>query len=88
MKRNGVTYTSITSYKVTTRPKKMEFYFDNLFDGKNKELADNVNAVLNENWKELFEEVRPGYEEAYGIIFRNYAEMIFTKVPLDKIFPK
>lgn len=87
-KRKGSLYTSIVSYKVTTTPKAMTFYFTNLFEGKNKELSDNLHTVLNENWKEVYDDVRPQYDQAYSLIFSSYADRIFSKVPLNQIFPK
>jgi hypothetical protein len=45
------------SCNVTLNPELISFNFENLFDG-NKELGDNTNQVLNDNWKEVFDDVK------------------------------
>jgi uncharacterized protein with ParB-like and HNH nuclease domain len=42
---------------VTLNPELISFNFENLFDG-NKELGDNTNQVLSDNWKEVFDDVK------------------------------
>lgn len=84
--RKGTVYASLVSYEVTTNPELMTFNFTNLFDGNNKELSDNIHAVLNEHWKEIHDDTGPQYDQAYAMIFKNYAERVFNKVPLNKIF--
>jgi hypothetical protein len=45
------------SCNVTLNPELISFNFENLFDG-NKELGDNTNQVLSDNWKEVFDDVK------------------------------
>nr|CAI5816826.1 unnamed protein product [Callosobruchus analis] len=73
------------NYTITLTPEKMTYQFDNLFDG-DQALGDNINKVLNENWSEVFEDVREGYEKGIGAIFHNLGNRVFSVVPLDEIY--
>lgn len=59
----------------------------NLFNG-DKALGTQMNIFLNENWKEILEELRPAFTTALTTIFRNMAQRFFEKVPLNQMFPK
>lgn len=64
-----------------------EFNYENLFNG-NEELSTRIHKLLNENWKEVGEEVIAGTEKAYGAILKSIANSVFNKVSMDDIFPK
>ncbi|CAG9815031.1 unnamed protein product [Phaedon cochleariae] len=83
--KKGKTYWKITDYTVTLRPDKVTFKFDNLFNGDQR-LGDEINKVLNDNWSELFTDVRGGYEESFGLIFQGLADRVFSRVALKDIF--
>jgi hypothetical protein len=48
--------------------------------------GDNTNKVLNENWKEFFEELRPTLHDTFGSAFLKLANTLFHKVPENEIF--
>ncbi|XP_023307738.2 protein takeout-like [Lucilia cuprina] len=54
--------------------------FTNLFDG-NKELEDSANDVFNQNWRELFEIMRPALEETLDAIALDRYKKIFSYIP-------
>ncbi|XP_023023072.1 protein takeout [Leptinotarsa decemlineata] len=83
--KKGNNYWKIKSYTVTLRPERMLYKFDNLFDGDER-LGAELNKVLNENWDAVFNDVRDGYEESFGIIFHGLANRVFTRVALKDIF--
>lgn len=83
--RKGKTYMKATDFQVTMNPEKVVFKFDNLFNGQ-KELGDNINQVLNDNSAEVFNDVRAGYEKSFGIIFKDLANRVLPKVPVNDIF--
>ncbi|KAK5638908.1 hypothetical protein RI129_013203 [Pyrocoelia pectoralis] len=86
IEKKGKTYLEIIDLKVEFVPKDADFHYDNLFNG-DKALGDSMNTLINENWKELFDEIRPGFEEIFSKLFKNAANSIFTKVPGEDIFP-
>ncbi|XP_018570242.1 protein takeout [Anoplophora glabripennis] len=83
--KKGRTYWSFKDYTVTLRPERVIFKFDNLFDGDSR-LGDEINKVLNDNWDEVFTDVREGYEKSFGLIFHGLANRVFTRVALSDIF--
>ncbi|GLG92889.1 Putative odorant-binding protein [Gryllus bimaculatus] len=64
---------------------KLESHFDNLFNG-DKSLGESMNTLLNENWKELWDFLKPAFDEAFGAIIHQYSRGIFNKVPFNDIF--
>lgn len=42
--------------------------------------------VLNDNSAEVFNDVKAGYEKSFGIIFKDLANRILPKVPVNDIF--
>ena len=46
-----------------------------------------MNKFLNENADLLFKELKGPYEETFGIVFKKLANDIFSRVPMNKIFP-
>jgi hypothetical protein len=48
--------------------------------------AENTNRILNENWQQFWEELRPSFEETFAAVFLQYSNAIFSKVPEEDIF--
>lgn len=46
-----------------------------------------MNVFLNENWELLFEELKPAFEEAIGVILKEVAGKVVQRIPKDEIFP-
>ncbi|KAJ3650923.1 hypothetical protein Zmor_016998 [Zophobas morio] len=84
VKKAHKTYAKFVSSKVIMDPKNVHFNFDNLFDG-DKQLGDNINNVLNENWKEVFDDVHDGYSELVGQIFLQHMNILFSKASLEEL---
>ncbi|EFA05095.1 Protein takeout-like Protein [Tribolium castaneum] len=83
--RKGRTFLKWVDYKVTLRPEIVKFHFANLFNGDDR-LGNEINRVINENWDAVFTDVRDGYEKSFGLIFKDLANRVFTRVPLKDIF--
>ncbi|XP_063930450.1 protein takeout-like [Zophobas morio] len=83
--KNGKTHYKVVDNKLILMPQLMKFRMDNLFDG-DKILGDNINQVLNDNWSEVFAEVKPNYEEAFGKIFTAIFENVLKKVSKTELF--
>lgn len=61
------------------------FNLDNVFDG-NKELSDQINQVMNENWKSVFDELKDGYNDAIKRFTDNIVNRFFAKIADNDIF--
>ncbi|KAB0793231.1 hypothetical protein PPYR_12851 [Photinus pyralis] len=85
--KNGTTYSRIETFNASTNPKKVDFHFENLFDG-NEILGREVNNLINAEWEVVFGDVKPALDIALGAIFKRIANIIYTKVPFYELFPK
>lgn len=47
-----------------------------------------MNLVLNDNWKQIFEDTRIPFQKSLSEAFRNVADKVLQGVPYDEIFPK
>ncbi|XP_063930459.1 protein takeout-like [Zophobas morio] len=83
--KKGKTYFNIIHQELRMQPKDFDFDLQNMFDG-DEQSADRLKQVLKENARELYEDVRPGYEEAFGKVFASIFEKILGRVPIVDIF--
>lgn len=67
-------------------PERVYFQYDNLFNG-DETLGPNMNKFMNDNWKEIFNEMKGPFEESFGLIFLDITNRVFSRVPIDEIFP-
>lgn len=85
VKRHHKTYLKFVEHHVTLDVTHVYFHFDNLFNG-NKALGDNINQVLNDNWKEVFEDVKSGYCEVMSEIIQSLLNNFWSAVALEDAF--
>lgn len=64
---------------------RLYLYLDNLFNG-DKALGDNMNIFLNENWKDILDELKPAVVEAFSQIFASVINSIFSRLSYDDVF--
>lgn len=57
----------------------------NLFNG-NRALGDAMNRFIKENWKSIFDEMKPSLFETFGGIFKRLMDKVFRTVPYDEMF--
>ncbi|KAK4877780.1 hypothetical protein RN001_010286 [Aquatica leii] len=86
VEKKKITYLKIDNTTCALTPGLVKIRFDNLFNGE-KTLGDNMNKVLNDNWKEVFSEFKAAYEEVLAQYVHNLAGQVFNKVPLKDLFP-
>ncbi|BES96742.1 JHBP [Nesidiocoris tenuis] len=80
-------YMEIEKLTVGIETSRFIMNLENLFNG-NKALSDNMNLFINQNWQEILQELRPSISKAFGEGFRQVANQVFTRLPLDVIAPK
>ncbi|KAL0281109.1 UNVERIFIED_CONTAM: hypothetical protein PYX00_002205 [Menopon gallinae] len=85
--KDGRKYMELVDLKVKFETTRLRVNFENLFNN-DKALGNQMNAFLNENWKEILQEIQPAVEEALGQAFKEIARRLFSKVPYDDIFLK
>ncbi|KAK9892734.1 hypothetical protein WA026_021925 [Henosepilachna vigintioctopunctata] len=83
--RKGEKYMRITSEHYTLNASFAKYNFENVFNG-DKILGAEINKVINDNWKEIYDEVIPGYESAIGMLLTNIANRFLNRVPVSALF--
>lgn len=83
--RNGKVYLKPENIKLTFTISRMNFQLSNLYNG-DKLLGDNTNLFLNENWKDIFNEIKKSVFSAFAQISENILTNVFAKVPYDELF--
>lgn len=66
-------------------PKQIHFKLDHLFDG-NVVLGKAINQILNNNWEEVFKDVKTGYQAAFAQVFHTVFNNLLEKVSLEELF--
>jgi hypothetical protein len=84
-KSMGKSFIKTLAANVTINPEMVWVNFENLFNG-NKQLGDNINRVLNDNWKELLEDVKQGCTEVFDTVLNHLLNNFFSKVSLEEAF--
>ncbi|KAK7866335.1 hypothetical protein R5R35_003265 [Gryllus longicercus] len=86
IQKNGKRYFDVTEFVLSIKSlDKMQVHFENLFNG-DKALGDTMNTLMNENWRDLWGELRPAFEQTFGAVFHQITKRIFEKVPFDDVF--
>ncbi|XP_063930448.1 circadian clock-controlled protein daywake-like [Zophobas morio] len=81
----GQNYFRIVKSKLSMDTDLIKSHFDNLFDG-HEEMKDKFNADINENWRSIFVDVRPKYEEIFGQVFTDVFSGFLERVPIVELF--
>jgi len=48
--------------------------------------GENTNRILNENWQQFWEDLRPSLEETFSAILQQFSDEIFSRVPEEDVF--
>lgn len=63
----------------------MSSNFTNLFNG-NKALGQNIIKFMNENWKEILEDLKQTIVDGFGNVFSSIINHVFSNFPYDEVF--
>jgi hypothetical protein len=85
VKKKGKTYMQFVGAKGQIKPSSIVFHFDNLFNG-DKLLGDEINKMMNENWKLLYEDIEETLLGATTKIFINILNNFFGKLSIEEAF--
>jgi hypothetical protein len=85
VKKKGKTHMKFVTAKGLVKPTLIVFHFDNLFNG-DKLLGDEINRVVNENWKLLYEDIEETFTDATMKIIMNLCNNVFAKISLEEAF--
>lgn len=83
--KNGKVYMQTEDLKFTVQPKKMIVQFGNMFNG-DPLLGPTTNSFLNENWEDIYRELRPSVEAAFGEVIRTLINNVFASLQYKNAF--
>ncbi|XP_014279288.1 protein takeout [Halyomorpha halys] len=82
--KDGKKYFQVDKMSVGISPQKVVIYVENLFSD-NKEMGDNMNKFLNENWRVIIEEMKPTISRKLGEVYSQYINRILSQIPAQEI---
>ena len=87
IEKKGKQYIQIPAnkFKLAFDTTRMYLRLDNLFNG-DKALGDNMNLFLNENWKDILQELKPAVRETLAQILSGIINSVFDKIPYNELF--
>lgn len=83
--KNGKEFIQTDKFKLEFDTAKFSLHFSNLFNG-DKALGDNMNKFLNENWRDILNELNPSITSALEQILEAIINRIFGKVPYRELY--
>ncbi|XP_055374501.1 protein takeout-like, partial [Condylostylus longicornis] len=83
LNRDGKILFTENKVKVLLEPQGLHMRLENLFNG-NKELGENMNTFLNENWKDVWTELAPSIHAAIGDVLTSILSNVFNKISYDE----
>lgn len=83
--KNGKEYIQTDKFKLEFDTGKFSLHFTNLFNG-DKALGDNMNQFLNENWRDILNELMPSITSALEQILEQIINRILGKVPYKELY--
>ncbi|XP_014487178.1 PREDICTED: protein takeout-like [Dinoponera quadriceps] len=84
--RHGESYLKLKKLNFYIKDTDIKVYFENLF-GKDSNLGEEMNRLLNENAKIIFKEIKPAYEELIKQVIVELADKIYSNFPIKKLLP-
>lgn len=85
VQKNGNIFATLEHVKLELEPEHVHFEFDNLFNG-DKALTATMNEFVNANWRDIYEEMKPGISKATGLVVKSMINTFFTKYPYADYF--
>lgn len=84
--RDGKTYMKFTDIKLTmNKLSRMCLNLENLFNG-DKALGDNMNKFLNDNWNDVFQELKEPVLAGLSETAREYMSKTLENIPYNELF--
>ncbi|KAJ9577454.1 hypothetical protein L9F63_005955 [Diploptera punctata] len=86
-KIDGRDHLKFTNFQTQAEPKQVHLHFTNLFNG-NKLLGDEMNELLNKEWRDAWRDFGPAVIEAANKIIDGMTQSFSETVPFDEWFPE
>lgn len=81
----GGSYFQADKVITNLEPGKMQMNLENLYRG-DKRLGDSTNLFLNENWQDIYKELRPSVEDTFAQVLTGVINNFFAKNKYNTLF--
>ncbi|XP_061390853.1 protein takeout-like [Musca vetustissima] len=85
VEKNGKIYAKLHHTKLIFEAENVKYHLENLFNG-DKVLGETMNRFLNENWKDIYEELKPAFSKMFNALVKSRLETVFGKYPSEEYF--
>lgn len=85
IEKKGKRYIQTEKFNLDFDTTRLHIDLENLFNG-DKALGENMNRFLNENWRDILNELKPAVSYAIEEILKGIINRIFMKIPYEDIF--
>lgn len=82
--KDGKEYLNIKEIKLDMKVVKLISHLRST--NNNKEINDVINKVMNDNWKEIFHEMKPDLEKTISDVILALIKPIFDEIPYEELF--
>ncbi|KYB26933.1 protein takeout [Tribolium castaneum] len=83
--KKGKKHFNVTHIELKMIPERVHFDLENLFNG-DKKLSEHVLNVLNDNWREVYNDAKSSYEDAFGQITKDIFNKVLARVSISDMF--
>ncbi|XP_054726279.1 protein takeout-like [Anastrepha obliqua] len=83
--KDGKTYLSVDKLKVLVEPEKMSIKMTNLFNG-DPALGGNLNEFLNQNWRDVWNELQPSIHVAIAEVIKSVLQTLFKRFAYEDLY--
>lgn len=83
--KKGKEYIQTEKFQLSFDTTRLRINLENLFNG-DKALGNNMNQFLNENWRDILNELKPSIVFAVEEILKGIVNRIFAKIPYESVF--
>lgn len=85
IEKKGKQYIQTERFQLDFDTTQLHINLQNLFNG-DKNLGENMNQFLNQNWRDILNELKPAVTFAVEEILKGIINRIFLKIPYNEIF--
>lgn len=85
VEHKGSEYMQTDRVKISMDPQRMYMHLDNLYRGDPR-LGPSTNLFLNENWQDIYRELRPSIEDTIAQVFKGIINNFFAKTKYHTLF--
>lgn len=85
IEKKGKQYIQTERFQLDFDTSQLHINLENLFNG-DKALGENMNQFLNQNWRDILNELKPAITFAVEEILKGIINRIFSKIPYNEIF--